>query len=58
MLGNMLVACVVGRTVFVHAGLTASHLKGGNGIDENGEKRYGGISKINEEAREWILKGE
>lgn len=58
MLGNMLVACVVGRTVFVHAGLTASHLKGGNGIDENGEMRYGGISKINEEAREWILKGE
>lgn len=58
MLGNMLVACVVGRTVFVHAGLTATHLKDGNSInDENGEKVYGGISKINQEAREWILKG-
>ena len=56
MLGNMLVACVIGRTVFVHAGLTASHLAPGNDVDENGDIIYGGISKINEEAREWILK--
>jgi len=27
MLGNMLVSCVVGRTVFVHAGLMGSHLR-------------------------------
>jgi len=55
MLGNMLVACVVGRTVFVHAGLMASHLSG-NSVDENGEKVYGGVSRINKQAREWILK--
>jgi len=66
MLGNMLVSCVVGRTVFVHAGLKASHLREGNEIvvemEEGGEgikrKKYGGISKLNEEAREWILKCE
>ena len=52
MLGNMMVACVVGRTVFVHAGLMASHLNKG----ENGE--YGGVSRLNEEARDWILKCE
>jgi len=58
MLGNMLVACVVGRTVFVHAGLTSSHLRDGNSVDEEtGKKKYGGISQLNEEAREWILKG-
>jgi hypothetical protein len=64
MLGNMLVSCVVGRTVFVHAGLTASVWRGGNEIGGamavGGEgikrKKYGGISKLNEEAREWILK--
>eukprot|EP00581_Thalassiosira_minuscula_P018735 CAMPEP_0183714094 /NCGR_PEP_ID=MMETSP0737-20130205/8759_1 /TAXON_ID=385413 /ORGANISM="Thalassiosira miniscula, Strain CCMP1093" /LENGTH=509 /DNA_ID=CAMNT_0025942999 /DNA_START=166 /DNA_END=1695 /DNA_ORIENTATION=- len=56
MLGNMLVACVIGRTVFVHAGLQASHLRGGNEENENGEKRFGGVSKLNEQAREWILK--
>lgn len=50
MLGNMLVACVVGRTVFVHAGLQAVHLKG--------DEEYNGISKLNMEARDWILKGE
>lgn len=66
MLGNMLVACVLGRTVFVHAGLMESHLKDGNVLEEvedgDGEvrlrKRYGGISRLNEQAREWILKGE
>lgn len=57
LLGNMLVACVVGRTVFVHAGLTSSHLRDGNSVDEEtGKKKYGGISQLNEEAREWILK--
>ncbi|EED86822.1 hypothetical protein THAPSDRAFT_264391, partial [Thalassiosira pseudonana CCMP1335] len=48
MLGNMLVACVVGRTVFVHAGLQAVHLKG--------DEEFNGISKLNMEARDWILK--
>ena len=56
MLQNMFVACVVGRTVFVHAGLTVSHLSGGNSVnEETGEKIYSGISRINHEAREWIL---
>jgi len=58
MLGNMLVSCVVGRTVFVHAGLVASHLKEGNVESEDGDggKEYGGVSLLNEQAREWILK--
>ncbi|KAL7545063.1 hypothetical protein ACHAWF_008426 [Thalassiosira exigua] len=56
MLGNMLVACVVGRTVFVHAGLTADHLREGNGEDDEGRKKYGGVSRLNHQAREWILK--
>mmetsp|Transcript_35164 Transcript_35164/g.83991 ORF Transcript_35164/g.83991 Transcript_35164/m.83991 type:complete len:504 (+) Transcript_35164:115-1626(+) len=56
MLQNMFVACVVGRTVFVHAGLTVSHLSGGNSVNEDtGEKIYSGISRMNSEAREWIL---
>ena len=56
MLQNMLVACVVGRTVFVHAGLTVSHLSDGNSVDEEtGEKVYSGISRMNNEAREWII---
>jgi len=41
---NMSVAAVVGRTVFVHAGLTKDHLQS-----------YGGIEKMNEEARTWFL---
>lgn len=41
---NMNVAAVVGRTVFVHAGLTKEHLQS-----------YGGIEKMNEEARTWFL---
>jgi hypothetical protein len=71
MMGNMLVACVLGRTVFVHAGLTASHLTekvkvdGRKGMrseileeEKDGvEKESGGISRLNEQAREWILKG-
>ncbi len=74
MMGNMLVACVLGRTVFVHAGLTATHLmdnKKSNGgrkgkkreiveeeeEKEEVEKEYCGISRLNEQAREWILKG-
>ncbi|KAL7536112.1 hypothetical protein ACHAXR_006922, partial [Thalassiosira sp. AJA248-18] len=57
LLGNMLVSCVVGRTVFVHAGLTASHLREGNGVnEESGERVYGGVCRLNEQAREWILK--
>ena len=74
MMGNMLVACVMGRTVFVHAGLTANHLidKSRDGgrkgrkrevmeeekKDDGVEKEYGGISRLNEQAREWILKGD
>ena len=54
MLGNMLVACVVGRTVFVHAGLMASHLSPGNSINE-GQKMYGGVTRLNQQAREWIV---
>ena len=55
MLGNMLVSCVVGRTVFVHAGLVSGHLRGGNGVDEeSGERVFGGVSRLNRQAREWI----
>jgi len=57
LLGNMLVAAVVGRTVFVHAGLRAGHLEGGNRRGPDGEvQEYGGITRLNEQAREWILK--
>jgi len=56
----MLVSCVVGRTVFVHAGLVASHLKydgdGDDGGDDGKYGKYGGVSRMNEEARDWILK--
>ena len=55
----MLVAAVVGRTVFVHAGLRAGHLEGGNRRGPDGEvQEYGGITRLNEQAREWILKSE
>lgn len=54
MLGNMLVTCVIGRTVFVHAGLMASHLSPGNSIIE-GQKVYGGVTRLNQQAREWIV---
>jgi len=54
MLGNMLVTCVIGRTVFVHAGLMASHLSPGNSINE-GHKVYGGVTRLNQQAREWIV---
>lgn len=65
LLSNMMVACVVGRTVFVHAGLTANHLrvvKDSSGIGEGdvagggGEYNKNGITRLNEQAREWILK--
>jgi hypothetical protein len=46
LLSNMKVSVVVGQTVFVHAGLTASHLNS-----------YGGIESMNEEASNWFLKG-
>ena len=57
LLGNMMVACVLGRTAFVHAGLTAEHLRGGNKGGGEGGGEYGGISRLNEQAREWILTG-
>jgi len=41
---NMHVAAVVGKTVFVHAGLTKVHLD-----------KYDGIEKMNQDAREWFL---
>lgn len=44
LLSNMKVAQVVGRTVFVHAGLTASHLR-----------EYGSLEEINRSAREYLL---
>ena len=43
---NMQVAAVVGKTVFVHAGLTKDHVT-----------KYGGIEKMNTEAREWFVAG-
>lgn len=43
LLKNMHVACVVGRTVFVHAGLTKTHLE-----------KYGGIEQMNMQARDWF----
>lgn len=41
---SMHVAAVVGKTVFVHAGLTKDHLD-----------NYGGIENMNEAARDWFL---
>lgn len=41
---NMSVAAVVGKTIFVHAGLTKDHLM-----------KYGGIEKMNQDARNWFL---
>lgn len=44
LLANMKVCVIVGRTVFVHAGLTAAHLR-----------EYGSIESMNQSARDWIL---
>lgn len=44
LLANMKVCVVVGRTVFVHAGLTANHIE-----------EYGSIEGMNQAARDWIL---
>ena len=44
LLANMKVCVVVGRTVFVHAGLTANHIE-----------EYGSIERMNQAARDWIL---
>ena len=44
LLANMKVCVVVGRTVFVHAGLTANHIE-----------EYGSIENMNRSARDWIL---
>ena len=41
---NMSVAAVVGKTVFVHAGLTKDHIS-----------KFGGIEMMNTEAREWFV---
>jgi len=43
MMANMKVAVVVGHTVFVHAGLTAEHMRS-----------YGGIEGMNKSANDWI----
>lgn len=53
MMENMMVSCLLGRTVFVHGGLRAEHLidKTANPQDVN---TYNGIPKMNREAREWI----
>eukprot|EP00568_Trieres_chinensis_P000548 CAMPEP_0183292124 /NCGR_PEP_ID=MMETSP0160_2-20130417/1301_1 /TAXON_ID=2839 ORGANISM="Odontella Sinensis, Strain Grunow 1884" /NCGR_SAMPLE_ID=MMETSP0160_2 /ASSEMBLY_ACC=CAM_ASM_000250 /LENGTH=510 /DNA_ID=CAMNT_0025453037 /DNA_START=113 /DNA_END=1645 /DNA_ORIENTATION=- len=45
LMGGMAVSCVVGRTVFVHAGLTREHLE-----------NYGGIEGMNRQARSWMKK--
>ncbi len=42
LLSNMNVAVVVGRTLFVHGGLTKDHLV-----------KYGGLEKMNSDVREW-----
>lgn len=47
LLSNMKVAVVVGRTVFVHGGLTKEHI---------GE--YGSIAAMNQNATEWIMKSQ
>lgn len=44
LLSNMKVAVVVGRTVFVHAGLMAEHLKAS-----------GGVEGMNQQCRDWFL---
>mmetsp|Transcript_16624 Transcript_16624/g.25431 ORF Transcript_16624/g.25431 Transcript_16624/m.25431 type:complete len:513 (+) Transcript_16624:104-1642(+) len=46
LLSNMKVVVVVGRTCFVHAGLTAGHIK-----------NYGGIEGMNRATRDWFLNG-
>lgn len=45
MLSRMQVGVLLGRTVFVHAGLTADHIQ-----------NYGGIGGMNQQARDWIVK--
>ena len=45
LLRNMNVAVVVGKTLFVHGGLSKEHLV-----------KYGGISKMNQDVREWYAK--
>jgi hypothetical protein len=54
MMENMMVSCLLGRTVFVHGGLRAEHLvdRIANPQDVNS---YEGISKMNREARDWIM---
>ena len=42
LLQHMNVAVVIGRTCFVHAGLTADHLE-----------KFGGITKMNDDVRKW-----
>lgn len=54
MMENMLVCCLLGRTVFVHGGLRAEHLLPNN-PQEGGESSYEGISRMNLQAREWIV---
>ena len=44
LLANMKIAVVVGKTVFVHAGLTANHVR-----------EYGSIERMNQAARDWIV---
>lgn len=51
MMENMCVACLIGRTVFVHGGLRVEHLN-----DENPLKTFDGIPRMNLQAREWIMK--
>ena len=45
LLSHMNVAVVVGKTLFVHAGLTKDHLL-----------KYGGLAKMNQDVREWYAK--
>ena len=53
MMENMMVSCLLGRTLFVHGGLRAEHLVD-NPQDANSNNCYQGIPKMNQQAREWI----
>ena len=58
MMENMMVSCLLGRTVFVHGGLRSEHLESGNPQDSDSNSAsssYNGISAMNSLAREWIM---
>ena len=63
MMENMLVSCLLGRTLFVHGGLRAEHLQSKNNEDDanpqegsTNDGNYDGIPKMNQQARDWITR--